>query len=203
MSPRLPLLLAFTAALAITTGCQTSRPLPVATPLPAGKTSDAKPSDAKPAAPQALPRERKIYAFEHRVLPRITHNSRGAFYSDLSRGLPPALVDLAVEVVDERFAKSLVVTPTEKPRGVLIAFEAPREMTHCYFAFLTRSGDTCRYFTLEKTLDLGGDGTKTMFCEWNSEGGHRNYGARSYTDSASFLADLDRHLNAPATTSAK
>lgn len=181
--------LAAAVALLLTAGCRST------------SSASASGSPSSPRLPAATPlnneREQKIYAFEHRVLPRLTHGTKGAFYDDVSTRLPPPLVELAAEVVDARFAEALGVTPSQTPPGALITFETPGTMTHCYFAFLAKSEGKHRYFTLEQTIDLSGSGAKTMFCEWAPDGRHLNHGPRAYTDAKSFLAELAQRWLTP------
>jgi hypothetical protein len=155
------------------------------------------PVHAESSAPSVTPESAKnqeVYAFQHRVLPKWTHRSDGAFYEALQKGVPQQLVATATKMVGENFAKHIAVENTTQPEGVLITFEKPSEVPHCYFAFITKTADGFRYITLEKAMDITEDGTKSVICEWTADGAHRNYGFGKFTDSKTFLENASKRL---------
>lgn len=146
--------------------------------------------------PQEPTTHQKIYSFQHRILPKWTHQTNGAFYNDLREGLPAQLVEAATEIAGQDFAKQMAVTNVATPEGVLVTFSQPLDAPLCFFVFIMKTEQGFRYLTLEKSMDIAEDGTKSALCEWAKEGRHMNYGSRNYTDSKSFLADINA-LNAP------
>ncbi len=132
---------------------------------------------AQPAPPSDEPgRHDRIYYFEHRLLPKWTHQSEGAFYADLNAGALESLRDAATKIVDAGFAEKLVVHPSGEPKGVVIAFAPPAESPECFFVFITPAGDSFRYITAEKSADILNEGLKTCGGEWSVEGKHLTFG---------------------------
>lgn len=60
----------------------------------------------------------------------------------------------------------------------------------CFFVYITKTGDSYRYITLEKTLDIFEHGNKSVVGEWTAEKIHSNHGSRKYDDAESFLAEM-------------
>ena len=59
-----------------------------------------------------------------------------------------------------------------------------------------KEGGEYRYFTLEKTEDLFGEGNKSVFGEWSNDGArHRYIRACKYDDEESFLKELAGQVN--------
>jgi hypothetical protein len=139
----------------------------------------------------------KIYSFQHRILPKWTHQTNGAFYKDLRAGLPAQLVEAAREVVGSDFAKQMAATNVTTPEGVLVTFSEPPDAPLCFFVFIMKTEQGFRYLTLEKSIDIAEDGTKSALCEWAKAGQHKYYGSRNYTDSKNFLADVTTLLQRP------
>lgn len=77
----------------------------------------------------------------------------------------------------------------------VIRFPEPQGATEAYFAAITTS-PMIRYFTLERRENDEGD-LGTMFCEWQREGGHLNYGDGSEPREISFLYRLCQFLDIP------
>lgn len=136
------------------------------------RTTDSTPANAysRPRASSADEREQKVYAFEHRLTPRWTHDAEAALYADLRDGRVDQYRAAAREVVDERFADALIVRPFEDLPAVLITFEPPHTPPRCHFAAVVRTADGFRYFTLEKSLGL--QEMNAAFCEWTKDGAH-------------------------------
>ncbi|MCX6953519.1 MAG: hypothetical protein NTV51_15320 [Verrucomicrobia bacterium] len=140
----------------------------------------------------------RIYHFEHRLLPKWTHQSNGAFFADLSSVGAAPLLAPATDIVSKEFAEKLAVRALPERSQVLVTFPKPTEIAHCYFAIIEKTGETFRYITLELTEDLFEDGTKAVVGEWTADGSHKNRGPRKYADAERFLAEL-----APKPTQAK
>ena len=134
----------------------------------------------------------KVYYFEHRLLPKWAHGTKGEFFSDLSKGTLDRILGAATDLVGKDFAQKLTVRALPGTAQVLISFQEPSEPPLCFFALVEKSGETYRYFTLEFTEDLLGDGTKSVYGEWDEQGGHRNLGPRKYSDAESFIADIPK-----------
>jgi hypothetical protein len=147
---------------------------------------------AEKEQPEMTPQQR-VYYFQHRLLPRWTHESEGAFPSDLEKGSTAGLVRVATEIVGREFAAALQVRTLTEPAGALIVFAQPTRVTECYAVAVLRDETGFRYFTLELAEDFLKQGIKTFLCEWTNQAGelsHANHGARSYTDEEHFVADL-------------
>ena len=155
----------------------------VAATLPVTVTADEK-------KPEQLTISQRTYYFEHRLLPKWTHGSKGAFFADLCSGGTTRLKAAAAEIVGKEFADKLIVRPLPGTQQVLLTFQAPSESPLCFFAIIEKTGETFHYITLELTEDILGDGTKSVVGEWSVDGGHLNRGGRKYSDVDSFLAEI-------------
>lgn len=131
----------------------------------------------------------KKYNFQHRVLPKWTHGTNGAFYEDLRKGSSERLISAATEIVSKEFAQHLTVRRLPELQGVLITFQKPVEAPECYFVLIVKQGERYRYYTLEMGVDLFKTGVKSVIGEWVADGSHLNFGPRTYDDEASFIAD--------------
>lgn len=139
----------------------------------------------------------KRYYFEHRMLPQWTHQSQGAFYTDLSAGRVERLRGIAEKIGGAMFAEKLSAEHQTAPEGVLLGFAAPSETTECYFVFVAKLGEHYRYFTFEKTEDLLGEGLVACIGEWGEDGGHRNFGFSKEASREAFLKAVTGLLNDP------
>ena len=81
----------------------------------------------------------KIYSFEHRLMPRWTHQTKGAFYEDIRKGLPSQLVSAARKIAGDEFARQIAVSNTDAPEGVLVTFQEPEDAPLCFFAFIMKT----------------------------------------------------------------
>ena len=143
----------------------------------------------KPAEPTF---HQKVYYFEHQLLPEWTHQTKGEFFSDLSKGKLDRITEAATDIVGKDFAQKLSVRTLPGSSRVLIKFEEPGEPPLCFFALVEKRGDAFRYFTLERTEDIFEDGTRSVFGEWDGQGAHMNLGTRKYSDEEHFLADIPK-----------
>jgi hypothetical protein len=140
--------------------------------------------------PEELTISQRTYYFEHRLLPKWTHGSKGAFFADLRSGDTARIKAAAAEIVGKEFADKLTVRPLPDSRRVLLTFQAPSEPPLCFFAIIEKDGEVFHYITLELTEDILSDGTKSVVGEWSVDGGHLNRGGRKYSDADSFLAEM-------------
>jgi hypothetical protein len=134
-------------------------------------------------------REQKIYYFQHRLLPKWTYGSQGAFFEDLKGGKVEQMVEAASKIVDTNFAKQLKVRSLEDGTKVLITFEEPKQPRHCHFVLIEKMASVLQFITLERTEDILNVGTKAALCGWSEDGKHLNYGSRKYSDEARFLTE--------------
>lgn len=149
------------------------------------------PSIAADDERQETPRGDRIYYFQHKLLPKWTFESGGAFFADLHSGRIARLLQAATDIVDAEFAKTVAVRPLEGASRVLIAFESPMRAPLCYFIIVEKTDEASfRFMTLEMTEDILGTGAKSVVGEWRREGAHGNWGFRSYTDEESFVSEI-------------
>src|SRR5688572_12101569 len=66
--------------------------------------------------------KQRIYHFEHRLLPKWTHGSKGAFFDDLAKGTPGRLVEAATDIVGKEFADQITVRSVSGTSQILIQF---------------------------------------------------------------------------------
>ena len=162
-------------------------------PLPFRAADDATSgAEAEPSAHQ------KLYYLQHRLLPQWTHQSEGAFYADMREGRTERLLDACRQIAGDTIAAQLKVEKIEAPEGVLFTFAAPEAPTDCYFVFLAKGAQGCRYFTYEKAEDITGEGLVACIGEWAAEGGHRNFGFSKEPTREAFLKAVAGLLNDPS-----
>ncbi|PTB88457.1 hypothetical protein C9927_04080 [Pseudidiomarina aestuarii] len=140
--------------------------------------------------------EKYIYQFQHRILPEWTHHSDGQFYDELRAGDDSYFREVATEILGEDYANSIEIQSIENEEAVLINFPEPKSFTHCYAVLILKNPnfegavDTFQYITLEKTLPHDDHPRLAVLGNWNAEGSHGNFGARTYTDAQTFLEDV-------------
>lgn len=132
----------------------------------------------------------RIYYFQHRLLPKWTHESNGMFFHDLMNGHFERLIAAAKNIVGEEFAKQIEVQKYAEAGGVLIRFPRPTVAPECFFVYIVKTESGFRFHTYEKTVDLYGSGDKGVVGEWSADGKHLNFGPRKYEDSDSFVSEL-------------
>jgi len=137
----------------------------------------------------------RVYHFQHRLLPKLTHEFQGAFFEILQKGEYERLRVAASRTVNEEFAKAISIRIVDSS-NVLFIFPPPNETPECFFAYITKAKDGYRYLTLEKTLDIFPDAKiKGVVGEWTANGTHRthyNLGPRNYDDVESFLSEMKK-----------
>ena len=131
-----------------------------------------------------------IYYFQHRLLPKWTFESQGAFFDDLMNGNLDKLIQAASEIVGDDFSQRIIIKKYDESNGVLLTFPAPQEPPECFFIYIFKRKDGFRFYTYENTIDLFGSGVKGAVCEWSEDRTHKNWGSRNYNDSDSFVSEL-------------
>ena len=134
----------------------------------------------------------QIYYFQHRLLPKWTHESKGMFFNDLMHDHTEKLVAAASEIVGKEFSRKISIQKYAEAKGVLLTFPQPKEPTECFFIYIVKTGDGFRFYTYEKTEDLFGSGDKGVVGEWSADRTHSNFGSRKYDDADSFVAELQK-----------
>lgn len=135
--------------------------------------------------------KQSIYFFEHRLLPKWTFTSEGRLYDDLVLGNLETFKQAASEIVTPEFADQLTIKPVENESAILITFPQPRQLTHCFYVLILKTGDTFAYYTYEKTMSFGEqDGVKGVVGMWSEDGAHSNLGPRNYTSAEDFISDI-------------
>lgn len=128
------------------------------------------------AADTTEEQERKIYSFEHHILPKWTHGSKGAFYADLASGHAEQLLQTANELLGPDFGTAIRFRVLSEAEAVLITFPAPTKTPHCFFAAVAKTKDGYRYLTAEKCEDIMNEGLKAALAEWTADGAHHLLG---------------------------
>ena len=155
----------------------------------------APPAAAASALPQPVPLTRRIYQFQHRLIPGWVHKSSGAFYADLRAGNLDRLREAASEAISPEYAAGIKVTPYPALDGVLIEYPAPEAPPLCYFAFIhadPKAETGYAIYTYEKTMNFPGMQTQAVGVVggWSRDGTHSNIGSRPYQDAEAFVRDL-------------
>lgn len=76
---------------------------------------------------------------------------------------------------------------------VLVTLPPPMGPAEAYFVALAAAGSTRRYFTLEMSVSLFGDGAGTVLGEWTADR-HVNYGPGPAPTAPDFLAAVRRRF---------
>lgn len=144
------------------------------------------------AQPANLTPDQKVYLFQHRLIPELTHQTNGRFFNALSKGDAQKLLELAAEIVSPEFSAGISITPYPEFDALLISFPPPVQPPQCYFIFIRRdkASNGLALFTYEKTPNLFKDGSKGVVGSWTAEDSHLNLGARTYEDPESFVREM-------------
>jgi hypothetical protein len=134
----------------------------------------------------------KIYYFQHRLLPQWTHESEGAFFDDLMHDRLDRLTRAALEIVGEDFSRRIQFRKYPESNGILLTFVAPAEAPECFFIYIAKTEAGFQFYTYEKTIDLFGTGVKGVLGAWSKDKVHSNLGPRTYEDTNSFAAELQK-----------
>jgi hypothetical protein len=157
-------------------------------------------ADPSPSAAMEPTQHQKRYYFEHRLLPKWTHHSNGAFFADLQAGKLERVRDVAEKIGGAGFAAKIVVENVKEPEGVLLGLAEPAQPVECFFVFVAKVGERCRYFTFEKAEDILGQGIVACIGEWDVDGRHNNFGFSNEKSREAFLKVVAGLLNEPSTS---
>lgn len=142
------------------------------------------------------PYSKKVYFFQHKILPQWTFNSNGNFYTDLVNGNLDGLKSAATEIVSKEFAEQIKTEVFNKDNAVLIKFPEPQAFANCFFVLIQKNDNNYSFLTYEKTIPLGeNDQVKGVVGAWSDEGSHLNLGGRTYTKPSDFVADMLKNKN--------
>ncbi len=131
----------------------------------------------------------KIYHFEHRLLPELIPTK--TFCNSLMNGTPESIIRIAAAVVGEEFSRNISIRKYSEHQGILLTFPKPVEPLECFFIYIVRTEEGCRYITYEKTRELPGSDAVGAICEWK-ERIHIFTGTRNYDDAESFVKELQK-----------
>lgn len=130
---------------------------------------------------------RRIYAFEHRLLPRLVYGSEHKMFADLIQNQGDGLRTIAEKIVSPEFAQQMRFKTIVPDKAVLISFPEPEKPPLCYHVIVAKTDDGYAYHTLEKADDIANTGKlKAMYCSWDSPSTRKNFGGRGYTDADAF-----------------
>ena len=132
---------------------------------------------------------RKIYYFEHRLLPELIPTK--SFCNTLMTETPDSIIRMAAAVVGEEFSRNISIRKYSEHQGILLSFPKPVEPLECFFIYIVKNEDGCRYITYEKTRELPGSDAVGAICEWK-ERIHIFTGTRKYDDAESFVNELQK-----------
>jgi len=138
------------------------------------------------ASDQQPSRHDCVYYFQHKLLPRWTHQSDGQFYEDMRDGIPPQLLEAASKIVGKEFADSISIQALEETDGIFIHFAEPQEVPECYYVIILKSEEGFEFFTLEKALDFMNEGYISVVAMWTDDGSHLNLGSYKFSDAQTF-----------------
>jgi len=134
---------------------------------------------------------RKIYQFQHKVLPSLTFGSGSQFYENLAKGNMSQIRKSATTFVSAGYANGITTKVISGKNAVLIIFPKPKSVPNCYFALIIKRTSGYAFYTYEKTMKFGSnDNVVGMVGGWLESGTHINMGPRTYMDSTSFVRDV-------------
>lgn len=140
---------------------------------------------------QEIPDAKKVYVFQHRLLPDWTFGSDGSFFDDLLRGDVTKLRMAATKLVSEDFANAISTEVVGNQSAVLLTFPKPQYMADCYYILIVKHKEEFAFFTYEKTMIFEkNDPVVGVVGTWSSEGSHGNLGPRTYSAASDFIADV-------------
>ncbi|WOH38564.1 hypothetical protein RI844_04935 [Thalassotalea fonticola] len=140
---------------------------------------------------QEVPTSKKVYFFQHKILPEWTFTTNGGFYADLIKGDLSRLNMAASEVVSNDYAKGITSEILKDGTSVLITFPTPQGLANCYFVLIQKSKDGFSFDTYEKAMSFGEDDPVIgVVGSWSPEGSHGNLGGRTYIKASDFVSDI-------------
>ncbi len=138
------------------------------------------------------PNFRKLYFFQHKLLPRWTHRSRGKFFKALMNQDYRVFNRVANKYLGEEYTSKIKFKKYENLNGVLITFPTPFKSPLCYYVFIMKKGEgNYKYYTYEKTMGFT-KGAVGAYCCWTASGRHRTFGIKKYKDAESFIAEFSK-----------
>jgi hypothetical protein len=140
-----------------------------------------------------VPISKKIYFFQHEILPEWTFTTDGKFYADLLKGDLAHLKMAATEIISNDYANGISSEVINDNGAILIKFPKPKAMTNCFFVLILKNKAEFSFYTYEKTMNFGGDDPVIgVVGSWSPEGNHANLGGRTYSNSSDFVSDILR-----------
>jgi hypothetical protein len=144
-----------------------------------------------PTKVEEVPTSKKVYFFQHNILPEWTFTTDGGFYEDLLKGDLSRLKMAATEVISNDYANGISSEVLNGGGSVLIKFPQPKAMANCFYVLIQISKDGFNFYTYEKTMSFGGDDPVIgVVGSWSPEGSHANLGGRTYVKASDFVADI-------------
>ncbi|MBR9727551.1 hypothetical protein ACFOD0_04435 [Shewanella intestini] len=137
-----------------------------------------------------IPLAKRIYFFQHKILPQWLFESNEQFFADLRLGENEQFFETAAKVVNAAFADNINITPLNDRSAFLITFPAPTASPNCYFVLIKKQGGQFRYYTFEKRFELADGDFFAIVGGWDNKGAHANYGPRRYQTEQAFVADV-------------
>lgn len=138
----------------------------------------------------ATPLHRRIYQFQHLLIPNWVYETDGAFFADLQHGVIDRLAEAASEMVSEEYSYGLAIVPIEGHDAILIRFPEPKHTPNCYFAIVERLDAGFMYHTYESSFIYRDEGIIGVVGAWDAEGSHLNRGPRGYESEDAFIEDV-------------
>jgi hypothetical protein len=152
------------------------------------------PSDKTFSAKKGI-RFRKMYYFQHRVLPHWTYNSNGKFFNAMMKDDYKIFNRSATKLLGEEYASKIKIKKFKEKNAVLITFPEPAKTPLCYFIFIIKQGENSyKFFTYEKTYKITAH-TIGVVGGWTKTKRHQNFGSRKYKDAKNFIEDVEKILS--------
>jgi hypothetical protein len=137
-------------------------------------------------------RNEGVYQYQQELLPSWILRAGERAFSRFESGIPQELIRGATELVDANFAESMQLKSYPAKKLYIIVFETPARSSQCYLSAFKAEDSGFNYFTLEKGLSVFGVGDESVLWVMGSDGERVKLGARSYTDVAGFVSELEQ-----------
>ena len=159
--------------------------------LLAGCATTQQEAQVEKGTSQELADSKKVYFFQHQLLPEWTFTSNGNFYNDLVHGGLTKLKAAATEIISKDYADMIKTEVVDNQSAVLITFPQPKGLADCYYILIVKTNDDFAFYTYEKTMSFAqNDPVKGVVGFWSKEGSHGNLGPRTYTAASDFIQDV-------------
>lgn len=170
------------------------------------------PAQAQPAG-RASDRQHH-YVFAHRVMPRLFYRDATKLSNALAERKGELLRAMWVDLGEQFFSTAQVspdgidVVVPAAPDGiklVVLVFPKPEASAEAWFAALvTKPDGSLQYLTLEKSIDLFGEGgPATVLGGWDQDGTHLNFGEGSKPTVEEFEKLVRAFLEKPVPVNAR